>query len=619
MGPRPVTGSVDASSGMDRLSQFRREWDRQLARFDTRPALEKTEPQSSLGDFEGVLKARWAVVEQLVDVDERYAQLREIGELCAEQPDRADDAVVAYEQAILLRPDDREILHRLLDLHGPAGRWSKVLGLLDRLVAVESEPSRRARYHHTAAVIFRDQQEAPQRALERFEAALDDDPTLHPAFYAAKALAVEHHEWHALERAYRRVLAPLTAGGPVALQRSLWSELAELYRTHLGDARSRAVALSAVTRLEPGNIERHVELAELYERLQLDDPTEFVDAAVREHQILIANEPFRYASYHALFNIYVKAKRVDAALCLAAGLSFLQEASPEEEAYFERHRPGDFAMARQRLSEDTLRRYVLHPDQDPHLTSIMGLIAPAVAAWRALPLPGSLNAKERIDVSVDPSLFSRMTKYVRDVLDVSQPDVFLRPSDKGDLVLMNVERDDQLHPTIVVFQNLLRRKAEPHLAFALGRAMMDLYLPHLCFVALDRSPQALKQVLMACMLGVGLPVHEDVAALELISREIFGRMQPGARDQVRSMLHEYIEAGGSTDLKRWAAASELTAYRVGLLLSGDLRIAAQMISEEQASLGSTMSPRDKIKELVLYSISEDYFAARRALGLDAGG
>ena len=78
-------------------------------------------------------------------------------------------------------------------------------------------------------------------------------------------------------------------------------------------------------------------------------------------------------------------------------------------------------MARQRLSEDTLRRHVFHPDQDLYLTGILGLIAPAVAAWRAVELPGSLNAKDRIDVSVDPSLFSRMTKYVKDVLNVSQP------------------------------------------------------------------------------------------------------------------------------------------------------------------------------------------------------
>ena len=92
-------------------------------------------------------------------------------------------------------------------------------------------------------------------------------------------------------------------------------------------------------------------------------------------------------------------------------------------------------------------------------------------------------------------------------------------------------------------------------------------------------------------------------------------MAPAALDQLRSLLQKFIDAGGSTDVKRWAAASELTAYRVGLLLCHDLKIAGQMISQEQSMLGSTMGPRDKIKELVLYSISEDFFTARRAIGV----
>ena len=59
---------------------------------------------------------------------------------------------------------------------------------------------------------------------------------------------------------------------------------------------------------------------------------------------------------------------------------------------------------------------------------------------------------------------------------------------------------------------------------------------------------------------------------------------------LRSLMQKFVDAGGSTDVKRWAAAAELTAYRVGLLLCHDLRIAGQMISQEQSMLGSTMGP-----------------------------
>ena len=37
-------------------------------------------------------------------------------------------------------------------------------------------------------------------------------------------------------------------------------------------------------------------------------------------------------------------------------------------------------------------------------------------------------------------------------------------------------------------------------------------------------------------------------------REITSRMQPAAMDQLRSLIQKFVDAGGSTDVKRWAAA-----------------------------------------------------------------
>jgi hypothetical protein len=169
-----------------------------------------------------------------------------------------------------------------------------------------------------------------------------------------------------------------------------------------------------------------------------------------------------------------------------------------------------------------------------------------------------------------------------------------------------------------VYQNILRGKKENHLVFALGKHMMELYPPHYAYVAIDRSPQSLKQVFMACMRICGMPVQGDAAALDSIAREIKGRMAAGHVDQLVSLMKKFIAAGGSTDVKRWASAVELTGYRVGLLMCGDLQTAALMVSQESNLLGSTMTPKDKIKELVLYSISEDYFDARRGIGVQVG-
>ena len=123
---------------------------------------------------------------------------------------------------------------------------------------------------------------------------------------------------------------------------------------------------------------------------------------------------------------------------------------------------------------------------------------------------------------------------------------------------------------------------------------------------------------MASLKLCGVPVQGDSATLDAIGREITTRLPAAAADQLRSLMKKFIDAGGSADVKRWAAAIELTSYRVGLLLSGDLATAALMVSQEQGQLGSAITPKDKIKELVLYSISEDYFEARRHIGLRVG-
>jgi hypothetical protein len=105
------------------------------------------------------------------------------------------------------------------------------------------------------------------------------------------------------------------------------------------------------------------------------------------------------------------------------------------------------------------------------------------------------------------------------------------------------------------------------------------------------------------------------AELDVIAREILNRLPGGARDQMRSLMRRFVEAGGSTDVKRWALGTEITSYRLGFLLCDDLVTAAHLISQEQAAFGSTLTPKDKIRELVLYSISEDYFKARKGIGI----
>ena len=68
----------------------------------------------------------------------------------------------------------------------------------------------------------------------------------------------------------------------------------------------------------------------------------------------------------------------------------------------------------------------------------------------------------------------------------------------------------------------------------------------------------------------------------------------------------------------WRTATDLTANRVGLILCNDLETAARRVAVETGGV-STLSAKDRLRDLLSYSVSEGYFAVRRHLGLAQEG
>jgi hypothetical protein len=68
----------------------------------------------------------------------------------------------------------------------------------------------------------------------------------------------------------------------------------------------------------------------------------------------------------------------------------------------------------------------------------------------------------------------------------------------------------------------------------------------------------------------------------------------------------------------FSEAAEYTAFRAALLMTNDLDIAARAAAE--AHEGAARIPPDRrVKDLVMFSVSEDYFALRELLGLAIKG
>jgi hypothetical protein len=64
-------------------------------------------------------------------------------------------------------------------------------------------------------------------------------------------------------------------------------------------------------------------------------------------------------------------------------------------------------------------------------------------------------------------------------------------------------------------------------------------------------------------------------------------------------------------------AVDYTSTRAGFLLCNDLEVAAQQVQAEPIAVGS-VDPKDKIRDLIQWSVSEEYFELRSHLGLAIG-
>ncbi|MCY1004664.1 hypothetical protein OV079_03580 [Nannocystis pusilla] len=336
-----------------------------------------------------------------------------------------------------------------------------------------------------------------------------------------------------------------------------------------------------------------------------------VTGTPEEHRARIDADPLAYDSFHALFSHYRGQDQLDAAFCVARALVFLKQASADEtQLHRQFHRP-EFRQVRQPLSEDMLRRQVFHPDEDLWLTGVFGMNAPAAAARWAKPLPSFARSRGRLDLAGDRSPVARMIKYVKEVLNVGEPDVYLMDDGAG-VSVFNSQRDGRVHPALFVGREAVGDDLRP-LAFALGRAMTELYLPHYMFVCVDRSLPNLKAVLRACraMAGLDVGVPPD---MEVLARELRARLPSRHPEQLRELFARIEAAGHQLDAEKWARGLEITAHRIGLILADDLGVAAQHIRGEREGF-SFLTARDMVQELVRYSISEDYFTVRKSLGL----
>jgi hypothetical protein len=527
----------------------------------------------------------------------------------------------SYEKIASRESENRDVLVRLLDIYRDERRWPEALATVDRLAALETIKSHRSRYHYASGVLLRDELARPDLALSRFEAALDDDPSHLKAFGAIDEYCTQHREWPRLERAYRKMIARATTGSQPGLLKMLWCNLGEVYRSRMGNLKSASVAYEMATKIDPNDAKLHTILAELYERLALEEPELYVDRIASAYQSMLICDPGDPESYRNLFGHFQALGDYDRAFGYCAGLAAMRRATPSEQQYFDARRPRGYLTPTRTIDSALIRRYLHHPNRDPQLTSLFTLLAPSLIAVLAMPTTriAALAGARRVEPSLERGHILRAVQHVQRVLGCVAPTVYIQPNLRGAPRLYFVKTPNGPNPVLVVPGDLAREDDATKLSFAIARTLALLDVTSAATVAVNDDPSLLKAGFLAACYLCDFAHDETDQRVIALADHLRRRLDPVRTSQMRQLVNRLLESTSSArelDARQWIAATHLTAMRVGLLVAGDLCKAVIATAAESAAQPERLDGRTAIKELVLFGINENYFDVRQRLGLD---
>jgi hypothetical protein len=300
-------------------------------------------------------------------------------------------------------------------------------------------------------------------------------------------------------------------------------------------------------------------------------------------------------------------------------MAFMKKAEGEELQFFEDYRPQGMLQVKGRLSNDLWVKNLFHEDENLYVSKIFEMIAPAALQAKIAQLKSQgklpvLDDRFKQDPANSTVTFAKTFGWASQVLGINPPILYVRNDVPGGILAVPAAP-----PASVAGQTVLTGFQPQELTFICGKHLAGYRGEHYIRNLFQTQAELTIMLFAGVMLAAPKqPMPQDMAAqIRVTAQELSKHMQPVQLEGLRMVVKRFLDEGAKANIKRWNQAVELTACRAGLLVSGDLEIAKKIIASEQ-QLPGDLAPADKMKELLLFSVSEEYSALRTALGVTIG-
>ena len=574
-----------ALSGIIRLHEEREEWDE-------------------------ALEYRQRLLEAL-EGDARYEMLLAIGRLAREKLEDPYQAVDAYLGAHKLKPEAVAALESLLVLYRETRQSARAVEVLEKLLdreEIQQDKAKARRYHFNLGELLRDDLKDADGALAHFDAALDVDYTFAKAFVAIEEILGRARRFPELEQAYVRMVQRIPKTPQThAARMGLWKTLGELYRKVLKNLDGAIAAYQVVCKGDKDDTDAVEILAELLAQ----KPGAEKQAAEAFHQALkVTSEPTRVA--RALLRLYSAEKNYDKAYGVAAVIvHLLGDAEPDEQRLYDRLKPYATDQAQRTLTDRLWEQHLYHEKLKGPVADILAILYEQAGSQLAAD-PKELGLNPRRDL-VDPAssmlYFANMYRYVGRVLGMEGVPLYKQAQQGEGLALAFTSP-----VSLIANEDMLGRSKKRQLWFTIAKALA-FTRPELA-LGRTHSLEDLDLLIQAAasLVNPGFPVSLDPREVQKVQKKLQRGLSPEAVSALTRVVRGWRPDKALADLRAYAEGVEHTANRAGILLAGDVEVARACLMEDRG--GAAKLPlRSKVRELVMFCLSEAYFQLRQELGI----
>ena len=579
---------------------------------DLSPLESIAKAHSALGRHDQALETLYRKLERTVG-DERAKLLLQIGDIAATRLKNPDYAAKSYLLALSEKPNDRDILAKLMQLYGAEKDWPKLIGVITKLAEVVSDKKHKAKYLHTASMIASRELQDGALAQELLERSLHYDPSLVAALDEAIVLRQKARDWEGVKELLKlRVTHAQDSSDAELLLTTLW-QLADVYERQLKRPEQAIAVCSSAHGIEPENTRWAERLARLY----AEDPAGSFAEAVPLLGDWIERDPYQSEPYQILRRIYTGVRHADGAWSACQALHTLGRAEPDEERFYERLRNAEPLGAGDRLALSDWPEYILPAEHDPAVTALMGLLEPMALAARGRNIEAyGLTAEHLLSVETYPYGLVQALSAASDALGLPEPPVFQNQADPGVLTFLTTS------PASIALGAGAFASELPlaTTSFVAGRAV-TYFVPGFFLRQVLSNTTALKSWVFAAIRLVKpkFPVSADIESLvNQATRELsLTPLQAQQREQLTDVVSKLLRSAESLDLKKWAHSVDYAADRAGLVMCQDLEQAVALIKAIPAEEGAPPANL-RIEKLVTYSVSTAHLTLRERLGTGVG-